>query len=183
MTRPACNPEILLPAGDMESIRAAVQNGADAVYFGGKDFSARQNAKNFSPAEIRSAVSYCHARGVKAYQTLNTLLFDRQLPDITAAVAEGCAAGIDAFIVQDMGLLSLLKKTCPDAHIHASTQMSVHTPAGARLLQEMGVKRIVLAREMSLPEIREVISSVDIETEVFVHGALCMSVSGQCYMY
>ena len=182
MTRPVCKPEVLLPAGDMESICAAVQNGADAVYFGGKDFSARQNAKNFSPAEIRPAVSYCHARGVKAYQTLNTLLFDRQFPDIVTAAEAGCAAGIDAFIVQDTGVLSLLQKICPAVPVHASTQMSVHTPAGARLLQEMGVRRVVLAREMSLKEIQKVVSSVDIETEVFVHGALCMSVSGQCYL-
>lgn len=175
-------PELLLPAGDGEAVRAAVQNGADAVYLGGKQFSARQNAKNFSEDGLREAVSYCHARGVKVYQTLNTLVFDTQLDEVAQAVRQGCSCGIDAFIVQDWGVFALIRSLCPQMRLHASTQMTVHTPRGAALLREMGASRVVLARELSLEEIRAITEQVDVETEVFVHGALCMSVSGQCYL-
>lgn len=166
----------------MESVTAAVQNGADAVYLGGKNFSARQNAQNFDCDALQKAVKYCHARDVKVYQTLNTLVFDRQFSEALETARAGCNAGVDAFIVQDLGLFSLLRKACPQMRLHASTQMTVHTPSGARLLQELGAERVVLARELSLDEIREITRSIDVETEVFVHGALCMSVSGQCYM-
>lgn len=176
------HPELLLPAGDPESVRAAVQNGGDAVYLGGRLFSARQNARNFEESELEEAVRYCHARGVKVYQTLNTLLFDGQLSGAEEAIRTGARLGMDAFIVQDWGVVSLIQKICPGMRIHGSTQMAVHTPAGARLLKRMGAKRVVLARELSLTEIREITEAVDIETEVFVHGALCMSLSGQCYM-
>jgi putative protease len=175
-------PELLLPAGDVRSVAAAVQNGADAVYLGGKLFSARANAANFDEAALTEAVRYCHIRGVKVYQTLNTLLFDAEFPRLEQAVFAGCAAGVDAFIIQDMGVLSLVREMAPAMRIHASTQMTVHTPEGARLLAEMGVRRVVLARELTLEEIRAVASAAEIETEVFVHGALCMSVSGQCYL-
>lgn len=181
-SRPAFKPELLLPAGGMESVVAAVQNGADAVYLGGRQFSARQNAENFDEEALEQAVRYCKARGVKIYQTLNTLLFDNQFAEAKQAVRLACRIGIDAFIVQDWGVVRLIRTIAPDMPVHGSTQMSVHTPAGARLLKAAGLSRVVLAREMSLEEIGEVCESVDIETEVFIHGALCMSVSGQCYL-
>ena len=181
-SRPAFKPELLLPAGGMESVVAAVQNGADAVYLGGRQFSARQNAENFDEEALEQAVRYCKARGVKIYQTLNTLLFDNQLAEAERAVRLACRIGIDAFIVQDWGVVRLIQTLAPDMPIHGSTQMSVHTLAGARLLKEAGLSRVVLAREMSLDEIREICKEADIETEVFIHGALCMSVSGQCYL-
>lgn len=186
MNRCVCKPELLLPAGDFECVRAAVQNGADAVYLGGKRFSARQSAENFTESDLAEAVSYCHARGVQVYQTLNTLLFDRQFDELEQSLRAALAAGVDALILQDWGVLrrirAMLEGLPERPRLHASTQMSVHTPAGAALLKEMGCTRVVLARELSLAEIREITGSVDIETEVFVHGALCMSVSGQCYL-
>ncbi len=175
-------PELLLPAGDMESVKAAVQNGADAVYLGAKLFSARQNAANFDKTHLSEAVRYAKTRGVKVYQTLNTLLFDRELSDAAQVIADGCEAGVDAFIVQDWGVVSLIRSMAPDMHIHASTQMSVHTKKGAEAMLRMGISRVVLSRELSMQEIKEITQNVPIETEVFVHGALCMSVSGQCYM-
>jgi len=175
-------PELLLPAGEPASVAAAVQGGADAVYLGGRDFSARQSAQNFDEDGLRQAVSYCHARGVKVYQAINTLLFDSQFQPVLRAVEIGCAFGVDAFIIQDWGLFPLLRECCPDMRIHASTQCAVHTLEGARVLRRMGAKRVVLARELSLPEIRHISQNAGIETEVFVHGALCMSLSGQCYM-
>ncbi len=182
MTRTRNRPELLLPAGEMASVIAAVQNGADAVYLGGVRFSARQNAKNFDEAALEEAVSYCHARGVKVYQTLNTLIFDGQMPLVRESIRLACRLGIDALIVQDWGVLALARETAPELLLHASTQMTVHTPAGAQMLKEMGASRVVLARELSEQEIREIVQQVEIETEVFVHGALCMSVSGQCYL-
>lgn len=175
-------PELLLPAGDFTAVVAAVQNGADAVYLGGRSFSARQNAHNFDSEELRQALQYCHTRGVRVYQTLNTLVFDSQFSAALEAVKIGCALGVDAFIVQDWGILRLLREHCPTMRIHASTQMAVHSPRGLRLLEEAGVKRAVLARELSLEEIRDIVRSTNMEIEVFVHGALCMSLSGQCYM-
>jgi putative protease len=174
--------EVLCPAGDMESVTAAVQNGANAVYLGMKDFSARQSAKNFDYDDLREAISYCHARGVFVYLALNTILFDNQFEDAKDCIAAACELGVDAIIVQDLGVLSLVQKMCPTMPIHASTQMAVHTVKGAQLLKEQGVTRVVLARELTLQEIKEIAQTVEIETEVFVHGALCMSVSGQCYM-
>lgn len=182
MGRPNCNKcEILAPAGDFESVRAAVLNGATAVYLGQKSFSARQNAKNFDSDELRSAVSYCHARDVKVYQTLNTLIFDSQLKDVGRCIETACECGVDALIIQDMGAYALARAFCPDMPLHGSTQMSVHTVKGAEELKRLGFSRVVLARELSCEEIKK-ICRVDIETEVFVHGALCMSVSGQCYI-
>lgn len=174
--------EVLLPAGDVSSIQAAVFNGADAVYLGGKNFSARQNAKNFDKNGLREAVSYCHARNVLVYQTINTLFFDRQTSEIEETLREACDAGADALIVQDWGTVYLAQKLCPQMRLHASTQMAVHTLRGAKLLEEMGLCRVVLARELSLKEIADIAQNTSLETEVFVHGALCMSLSGQCYM-
>ncbi len=174
-------PEILAPAGSMESLVAAVRSGADAVYLGAKDFSARSSAQNFSLDELKEAIGCCHLHGVSAYLTLNTLLTDRELPDALKLAADAYNMGIDALIIQDLGLAAILRRELPKLPLHASTQMSVHSPLGAKLLWDLGFKRVVLSREMTLKEIEEVRRLCPIELEVFVHGALCMSVSGQCY--
>lgn len=174
--------EILAPCGGEESVRAAVSCGADAVYLGRQAFNARQNAANFSDQSLRETVGYCHLYGVKVYQTLNTLVFDSELAALEECVKTGCEAGIDAFIVQDLGALKLISALAPGMRLHASTQMTIHTPAGAQFLERLGVKRAVLARELSLEEIQEIRAASGIELEVFVHGALCVCVSGQCYM-
>lgn len=174
--------EVLCPAGDIDSVIAAVQNGADAVYLGQKDFSARQNAKNFDQDDLRKAVSYCHARGVFVYLAMNILVHDTQLNEVCDSIKLACDAGVDALIVQDLGIVSMIKEISKTMPIHASTQMAVHTVKGAELLKELGITRVVLARELTFQEMKEIAQNVQIETEVFVHGALCMSVSGQCYM-
>ena len=173
--------EVLAPAGSPESLAAAVRAGADAVYLGGARFSARAGAKNFSDGELRDAVRACHARGVKVYLAVNTLLLDSELPAALRFVRRACSLPVDALLVQDMGLASLLFRRAPGLRLHASTQTGVHTPAGARALFGAGFARVVLARELSLSEIREIRAACPIELEAFVHGALCMSVSGQCY--
>ncbi len=174
--------EILAPAGSPAHLPAAVRLGAGAVYLGLKDLSARAHAGNFTPEELYEAVRCCHERDVKVYVTLNTLLKDRELNKADEAAALVCETGADAVIVQDLGLAARIKRCAPDLPLHASTQMSVHTPAGARLLYERGFSRVVLARECSEKEIEEIARACPIELEVFVHGALCMSVSGQCYL-
>lgn len=173
--------EILAPAGSFESLVAAARSGADAVYLGAKDFSARASAQNFALEELKEAVSYCHIRGVKAYLTVNTLMTDSELQSAVDLVCDAYLAGIDAAIVQDIGLASILREKLPELRLHGSTQMSIHTPSGAKALYEMGFSRVVLSRELSLKEIKEIRECCPIELEVFVHGALCMSVSGQCY--
>lgn len=174
--------EILAPSGGLDSIYAAVRNGADAVYVGAKDFSARASAKNFTLEELDTAVKYCHTYGVKVYLALNTLIFDDEINDALQLVKDACKCDIDALITQDIGLAMAVKKMVPSLKLHASTQMSVHTLSGAKALKELGFSRIVLAREMSKGEIKHIADNCDIELEVFVHGALCMCVSGQCYM-
>lgn len=174
--------EILSPAGGFDSVVAAVRSGADAVYIGAKEFSARASAKNFDVVELKTTVEYCHTRGVSVYLALNTLVFDDELQKAVSLAVEAAKCDIDAVIVQDIGLAQAIKKIVPKLRLHASTQMSVHTPAGAKALYEMGFARVVLAREMTLQEIQQVAESCPVELEVFVHGALCMSVSGQCYM-
>ena len=174
--------EILAPAGGMDSVIAAVRSGADAVYVGAKAFSARASAHNFDENELRECVRYCHQRGVKVHLALNTLIFDDEMADALELVKTAAKADIDALIIQDLGLVSLVKRTVPDLPLHASTQLSVHTPYGVRALYEMGFERVVLSRELSLEEIREIREFCpEVELEVFVHGALCMCVSGQCY--
>ena len=173
--------EILAPAGNFESVISAVRSGADAVYLGLQDFSARKEAKNFSFEELKETTSYCHIRNVKVYVTMNTLIFDRELEDALECVKKACECNIDALIVQDIGFANMVHKACPNLHLHGSTQMSIHTLSGAKLLKEMGFTRVVLSREMSREEIKYIADNVDIELEVFVHGALCMCVSGQCY--
>ncbi len=174
--------EILSPAGGLESVIAAAENGAGAVYLGQKRFSARSGAHNFTTKELKEAVSYCHARGIQVHQALNTIIFEDELEDATEAIRIAAESGVDALIVQDLGVVRLVKNLCPDMPLHASTQLSVHSIEGALFMQDMGFSRVVLARELSLSEIEAITKAVDIETEVFVHGALCMSLSGQCYM-
>ena len=173
--------EILAPVGSWECLEPAVRCGCDAVYLGGSRFSARGFAKNFDGDLLADAVKYCHGRGVKVYQALNTLLRDEELPLALRSAEYACEIGVDALIVQDVGLATLVHQMAPEMRLHASTQMSVHTPAGVELLAEMGFQRVVLSRELSLREIEEIARRSPIELEVFVHGALCMSVSGQCY--
>ncbi len=174
--------EILSPAGGVESIYAAVRSGADAVYLGAKDFSARASAHNFEIDELKVAVKYCHRYGVLVYLALNTLIFDDEIDSALELVKEAAKCDIDAIITQDIGLAQAVKKVVPTLKIHASTQMSVHSLSGAQALKELGFSRVVLAREMTKDEIKYIADNCDIELEVFVHGALCMCVSGQCYM-
>lgn len=176
------NFEILAPAGSRESLIAGVRSGANAVYLGGKLFNARRNAGNFDDEELKSAVEYCRQRGVKVYLTLNILISDGELSSAYEAVKKALAAGVDAFIVQDIGVGKMIKEHFPQARLHGSTQMSIMSPSGVRFAEETGFSRIVLPREITLEEIKEIRQSTDIELEMFVHGALCMSVSGQCYL-
>ncbi len=174
--------EILSPAGSPEGIIAAVQNGADAVYVGLGDFNARRNAKNFTLEDFKKAAEYCRVRGVKIYVTLNTLCSDRELPEVAEQAKIACRLGADAFIVQDLGVMKAVRQAAPDVDVHASTQMSINNLEGVRLAAAMGLKRVVLARELPGEDIAYICKNAPIETEVFVHGALCMSYSGQCYM-
>ena len=173
--------ELLAPAGSMEALTAAVQNGADAVYMGFGDFNARRNAKNFTAADFAAAVSYCHLRGVKVYLTLNTLLADRELPDAAQLAGRASELGADAVLVQDLGVLRAVRQTAPDLCIHASTQMTVHNLDGVKACADLGMKRAVLSRELSAAEIEYICDRSPIEIEVFGHGALCMCYSGQCF--
>lgn len=173
--------EILAPAGSLESLKAAVNCGADAVYIGGKQFSARQNAANFDNAELKQAADLCHLHNIKIYLTVNTIIFDNQVNEFAEFIKNAANAGIDAFIVQDFGAAEIIRNIVPDANIHGSTQMTIHSVKGAQLLKELGFKRVVISRELTEKQIQE-ICSTGIETEVFVHGALCMCMSGQCYL-
>ena len=179
MSRPL---EILAPAGNREMLGAAVFSGADAVYLGLTGFNARRTAGNFTPEELREAVSFCHARGVRVHVTLNTLVYARELEGLADAVRAVAEAGADAVIADDLATAQLIKQIAPTLHLHGSTQMSVHTPNGAKELAALGYDRVILARELSLEEIRAICAASPIECEVFIHGALCMSVSGQCMM-
>ena len=175
------NLEILAPAGSEEALKAAVMSGADAVYLATTKFGARASAKNFSMEQLRNAVDFCHKRDVRLYLTMNTLLTDGEIEQALETAKLAASLPVDAIIVQDTGFAALLHKAIPDLKLHASTQMSIHTPDGAKLLYSLGFSRVVLARELSLAEIEEIAKSCPIELEVFVHGALCMCVSGQCY--
>ena len=175
-------PEILAPVGDRQMLEAAVRAGADAVYLGLTEFNARRTAGNFDAAALQEAAAFCRARGVKCYLTFNTELLGDELARAKQALLAVQAAGVDAVIVQDMAAAALVKQYVPDAALHASTQMSVHSLEGVCQLAELGFSRAILAREMSFEELRAVAQQSPIELEVFVHGALCMSMSGQCYM-
>ncbi len=172
--------ELLSPVGDFECLKAAVQNNADAVYFGADLFSARASAKNFNLEELEQAIKYCKLRGVKTNLTLNILIKDNEISDAFELAKKAYEFGIDAIIVQDLGLAKQLITAFPDLPIHGSTQMSVHNLQGALELQELGFKRVVLSRELSIEEIEYITQNVDIEIECFIHGALCISYSGQC---
>ncbi len=173
--------ELLAPCGSVESVNAALYCGADAIYIGLKSFSARQNAVNFDFSELDGVVSLCRLFGVKVYVAVNTLIFDSQFDAFASCIAECAEHGINAFIVQDLGAVRIIKKVAPNARIHASTQLTVHTPQGAQTAKKLGFSRVVVSREISKTQI-EKICNTGIEVEAFVHGALCMSVSGQCYM-
>lgn len=174
-------PEILAPAGSPEALTAAIRTGADAVYIGGKSYSARNNASNFSDGELAEAVRLCHIHGVKLYLAVNTIISDDEACVFCGFIKKSAEFGVDGFIVQDLGAASIIRSAVPDAVLHGSTQLSVHTAAGAKLLKDMGFSRVVPARELSADTLVKICKE-DIEVEVFVHGALCMSVSGQCYM-
>ena len=180
MKRRTALPELLAPAGDFEALLAAVAGGADAVYIGGKSFSARAFAKNFELDEIREAVRYCHIHGVKLYVTLNTLIYDKELPSALEYAAQLYRIGIDALIIADIGLISLIREHIPSLELHASTQASVHNSIGADELERLGCKRVVLARELSKENIAATTEKCIPEVEVFLHGALCVCHSGQC---
>lgn len=174
--------ELLAPAGSPESVIAAVQSGADAVYMGFGDFNARRGAANFSQEEFTKAVRYCRIRGCKVYVTLNTLVGDRELADAAGMARLASDLGADGIIIQDLGLIQVIREAVPDIPLHASTQMSVHNLAGVEACAQMGLTRAVLARELSFEQIAFIAKHAPIETEVFVHGALCFCHSGQCYM-
>ena len=174
--------ELLAPAGSMEALRAAVQNGADAVYLGVGTFNARQSAKNFTIQTLQEAVKYCHVRGVQVHLTLNTLVADRELEEAQSLIRQAAAAGVDAFIVQDLGIVRLCRAIAPTVPIHGSTQLTVHSLPGVLLCAAWGMTRVVLSRELSREEIRYICANSPIEIEVFGHGALCMCYSGQCYL-
>lgn len=174
--------EILAPCGGEDCLPAALNTGADAVYLGTTAFSARKNAKNFTPERVAEVVRLCHASGVKVHVTMNTLIFDDELNEAVRIAEQLYEAGVDALIVQDLGLAGRIRAAIPDMPLHASTQMTINSASGAEFARKMGFSRVVLAREMSYKEIAEVVNNVDVETEVFVHGALCVCLSGQCLM-
>ena len=174
--------ELLSPAGSLDALHAAVCNGADAVYLGVDAFNARHGARNFTLDELPDVVRYCHVRGVAVHLTLNTLVTDREMPDAAEYIAATARAGVDAFIVQDLGMVSLCHQIAPKVALHASTQMSLHSLEGVREAAELGLSRAVLARELPRDAIAFICRNSPIEIEVFVHGALCMCYSGQCYM-
>ncbi len=177
--------EILSPVGNKEMLYAAVRSGADAVYLGAKDFSARRNAENFDLEELKEAIEYCHIRRVRVYLTLNILIKDSELENAFSLAKEAYNMGIDGIIIQDLGLARILHQNIPDLKLHASTQMSVHSPSALPVLKELGFCQVVAAREMSKEELKALCGTAQklgITVEVFVHGALCMCVSGQCLL-
>ena len=174
--------ELLAPAGSMEALKAAVQNGANAVYLGVGTFNARQSAKNFTIQTLQEAVKYCHVRGVQVHLTVNTLVTDREMDECADLIRQAACAGVDAFIVQDLGIIELCRQIAPSVAIHGSTQLTVHSLPGVLLCAAWGMSRVVLSRELSREEIRYICANSPIEIEVFGHGALCMCYSGQCYL-
>ena len=174
------NVEILAPAGSFESMKAAVAAGADAVYMGGSRFGARAYAENPDEDKMLEAIDYVHLHGCRLYMTVNTLMKDGEMEELYDYLAPYYRHGLDAVIVQDMGVFKQIREWFPDLPIHASTQMTITGAKGAELLKQQGAKRVVLARELSLLEIAEIHNAVDIEIEAFIHGALCVCYSGQC---
>ncbi len=178
-------PELLAPAGSVECLHAAVENGADAVYFGlatgGQNFNARARAKNIPLEKLADTMALLRDRGVKGYVTLNTLVRDDEMPEVERLLREISLAGADAILIQDFGVARLARKICPELALHASTQMSLTSRRSIEMAVELGIRRVVLPRELSLEHIAVLRRSIDVELECFVHGALCMSFSGQCY--
>ena len=174
-------PELLAPAGGHPQLRAAIESGADAVYFGLTRFNARARAANFTPEELPDIMGLLHERGVQGFVTLNTLVYDDELPDVERYVELLARHRVDAIIVQDLGVASLVRQIAPELPLHGSTQMTVTSAESARLVGRLGCERVVLGRELSIREIREIAGVTDLELEVFVHGALCVSYSGQCF--
>ncbi len=174
-------PELLAPAGDLECARAAVENGADAIYFGlDCGFNARARAANIADEQLPELMRLLHQRGVKGYLTLNTLVFTDELPEVERVIRRAAEVGVDAVLVQDIGFARLIRAICPDLSIHASTQMTLTSAEGIRIAKELGVERVVLARELSIKEISKIARKIDMPLETFVHGALCVAYSGQC---
>ena len=174
--------EILAPLGGISDLTAALNTGADAVYLGLSDFSARKNAENFSVEELQTVCTECHRRGVKVYAAMNTLIYDDEAEKYAEYVRAAAGAGVDGLIIQDVGAADIARRVCPEMPRHASTQMTLNSPAGVRAAQELGFTRAVIGRELSFEQIKRIAESASIELEVFVHGALCVCISGQCYM-
>ena len=174
--------ELLAPAGDIKAFYAAIEGGADAIYLGGKMFGARAFSQNFSKEEIIEAIKYAHLYGVKVYVTCNTLVHEHEVNDFIDYVEFLHKNNVDAILVQDLGMFDYLRKTYPNLEIHSSTQMHIHNFSGVKLMQELGIKRVVLARETTIDDIKKIKKETDMDIEVFVHGALCVSYSGQCLM-
>lgn len=174
--------EILAPVGGAQQLEAAVRSGADAVYLGGKGFNARRNAENFGETSLADAVRYCHARGVNVHVTVNTLIMDSEIDALEQELNAIAESGADAAIVQDLAVMRILKQRCPSLDLHASTQAVAHNADSAKFFRDLGYKRVVLARELSLKEIETIANKVDVELEAFVHGALCTCLSGACYL-
>lgn len=172
--------ELLSPVGDWNCLLAAVQNGADSVYFGSTLFNARASANNFDIPTLKKAIEYCKLRNVKTFLTLNILIKNAEFNDAIILAKKAYEFGIDAIIIQDLGLATELIHRIPNLPIHASTQMTIHNLEGVNLLKDLGFKRVVLSRELSLEEIQYICKNTDIEIEAFIHGALCISYSGQC---
>ena len=175
-------PEILAPAGDINCLKAAVLAGADAVYLGGQMFGARAFSNNFSQEQILEALQYAHSYGVKIYVTVNTIIYENEVNRFMNYIDFLYKSGVDAIIIQDIGMMDLVRQTYPDLEMHASTQMHIHNLDGVKLVENLGLKRVVLARELSLEEVSYIKNNTNIEIELFVHGALCISYSGQCLM-
>ena len=175
-------PEILAPAGSMEALKAAVLAGCDAVYIGGKFFGARNFATNFDNEEMIEAIKYCHLYGVKVYVTMNTLVYEKETENFIKYAEFLHKSNVDAIIVQDIGMMDVLRKMFPNLEIHASTQMHIHNVEGAKLVEKLGLKRAVIARETSIDLLRDIKQNTNIQLEIFVQGALCISYSGQCLM-
>ena len=175
-------PELLAPAGNMESLKAAITAGCDAVYLSGKMFGARAFANNFSNDELELAINISHLYGIKVYITVNTLIYENEVESFLEYIEFIHKLGVDAVIMQDLGMIDLVRKTYPNLDIHVSTQAHIHNLEGVKLMESLGVKRVVLARETPIELIKEIKNNTNIELEVFIHGALCISYSGQCLM-
>lgn len=173
-------PELLSPVGDFECLKAAVQNGADSVYLGTSGFNARARATNFDYQTLKQAIQYAKLRNVKVHVTLNILIKDNEFEEAVKLAIEVYNLGADAIIIQDLGLISYLLKNYPEIPIHASTQMTTHNLTGVKQLENMGISRVVLSRELSISEIKNICQNSNVEIETFIHGALCISYSGQC---